>query len=232
VTLLLLALLPEIVLFSAIIVTLERVQVALARKSLESWIWAILFLLPTLSFFAMSLYTLTTLALTGEISKQAHWAVVIRVLSAYLYALVGMIWANWQQGERKCTQSEQQVNTSLQGLEDANKAIMQEAIEQLSSMTIQLVEERLTIARSCECSPAQIEAFTVSGQNDEESEQTGVQTDEKPVLCVPGISQEKVEQILALHLAGTPWRDIPGNYSRTIKPIKDAYEALYTGERG
>lgn len=46
-----------------------------------------------------------------------------------------------------------------------------------------------------------------------------------PVLTVPGVSENKVREVLALFLSGTGWRDIPGNYSRTIKPIREAYEA-------
>lgn len=47
---------------------------------------------------------------------------------------------------------------------------------------------------------------------------------------VPGFSPEKVKRILDAHLAGTPWREI-GNYSRDVKPVRAAWEALYT-ERG
>jgi hypothetical protein len=44
-----------------------------------------------------------------------------------------------------------------------------------------------------------------------------------PVLAVPGVSVEKVAQVIAAYLSGTSWRDMPGNYSKTIKPIRDAY---------
>lgn len=45
-----------------------------------------------------------------------------------------------------------------------------------------------------------------------------------PVLDVPGVSQQKVNEVIAAYLSGTGWRDMSGNYSRTIKPIRDAYE--------
>ncbi len=118
----------------------------------------------------------------------------------------------------------------MQGLEEANRAAIQEAVQHLSTITVQLVEETVNrVALSTDEAPAQIEAPTVHNA-DTEGERPGEQGEhagEKPVLSVPGIPQEKVNQILALHLAGTSWRDIPGNYSRTIKPIKDAYE-LFT----
>jgi uncharacterized protein YoxC len=46
-----------------------------------------------------------------------------------------------------------------------------------------------------------------------------------PVLEVPGVSENKVREVLTAFLNGTSWRDIPGNYSRTIKPIREAYDA-------
>jgi hypothetical protein len=241
ITLLLLALLPEVVLFSAIIITLERLRSALARRSIESWVWAVLFLLPTLAFFGMTLYTLVTLALTDHIIHQEHWAVVTRCVSAWLYALIGMIYANWhsvqsvhqgkQTGGASCPPDTQPL---LQGLQEANRAAIQEAIQQLRSVTVQLVEETVnrhsaTISLAREGQP-QIEASQDDTEGERSGEQ-GVHSDERPVLSVPGIPQDKVNQILALHLTGTPWRAIPGNYSRTIKPIKDAYE-LFTQVNG
>lgn len=51
-----------------------------------------------------------------------------------------------------------------------------------------------------------------------------------PVLDVPGIAPEKVTEIIAAYIAGTQWRDIRGNYSRTIKPVRDAYEAYLAAQ--
>lgn len=46
-----------------------------------------------------------------------------------------------------------------------------------------------------------------------------------PVLDVPGIAPEKVTEIIAAYLSVGSWRKLPGNYSRTIKPVREAYEA-------
>jgi hypothetical protein len=46
-----------------------------------------------------------------------------------------------------------------------------------------------------------------------------------PALVVPGVSENKVREVLTAFLTGTGWREMPGNYSRTIKPIREAYEA-------
>lgn len=51
-----------------------------------------------------------------------------------------------------------------------------------------------------------------------------------PILDVPGVSSEKVQSVIAAFLSGTGWRQMPGNYSRTIKPIRDAFEASQNTE--
>lgn len=49
-----------------------------------------------------------------------------------------------------------------------------------------------------------------------------------PVLEVPGIPQEKITQVISLRMGGMSWSKIASqtnnNYSRTVKPIRDAYE--------
>ena len=45
---------------------------------------------------------------------------------------------------------------------------------------------------------------------------------------VPGVSAEKVKQLIDAFLRGTKWRDMPGNYSQTIKPVREAWERLHT----
>lgn len=44
---------------------------------------------------------------------------------------------------------------------------------------------------------------------------------------VPGVSPEKVRSIIEAFESGEKWRAIPGNYSQTIKPVRDAYERLH-----
>jgi hypothetical protein len=43
---------------------------------------------------------------------------------------------------------------------------------------------------------------------------------------VPGVSKEKVRQLIDACLQGTKWRDMPGNYSQTIKPVREAWERM------
>jgi hypothetical protein len=45
---------------------------------------------------------------------------------------------------------------------------------------------------------------------------------------VPGVSAEKVRQLIDAFLKGVKWRDMPGNYSQTIKPVREAWEGLHT----
>ena len=45
---------------------------------------------------------------------------------------------------------------------------------------------------------------------------------------VPGVSVEKVKQLIDAFLRGVKWRDMTGNYSQTIKPVREAWERLHT----
>jgi hypothetical protein len=45
---------------------------------------------------------------------------------------------------------------------------------------------------------------------------------------VPSVSAEKVKQLIDAFLRGVKWRDMPGNYSQTIKPVREAWEGLQT----
>ena len=45
---------------------------------------------------------------------------------------------------------------------------------------------------------------------------------------VSGVSAEKVKQLIDAFLRGGKWRDMPGNYSQTIKPVREAWERLQT----
>jgi hypothetical protein len=60
-----------------------------------------------------------------------------------------------------------------------------------------------------------------------------VHSDTLTLPDVPGISSQVVDRVIRAHLEGTSWRDIPGNYTRTIRPIKEAWEAwVNAGEQG
>jgi hypothetical protein len=76
-------------------------------------------------------------------------------------------------------------------------------------------------------------AATATGMQEDEQEQepaleadTAAQLVNYPV--VPGVSAEKVRQIIDAHLSGVKWRAIPGNYSQTIKLVRDAWESLHS----
>jgi hypothetical protein len=51
--------------------------------------------------------------------------------------------------------------------------------------------------------------------------------DEVVYPIVPGVSAEKVKQLIDAFLKGGKWRDMPGNYSQTIKPVREAWERLH-----
>lgn len=72
-----------------------------------------------------------------------------------------------------------------------------------------------------------------SGEQKHETAREGhVEVQEEPRVIqypiVPGVSTEKVKQLIDAFLKGGKWRDMPGNYSQTIKPVREAWERLHT----
>jgi hypothetical protein len=57
-----------------------------------------------------------------------------------------------------------------------------------------------------------------------------VQKEQQAIIypVVPGVSAGKVKQLIDAFLQDTKWRDMPGNYSQTIKPVREAWERLHT----
>jgi len=45
---------------------------------------------------------------------------------------------------------------------------------------------------------------------------------------VPGVFTEKVKQLIDAFLRGVKWRDMTGNYSQTIKPVREAWERVHS----
>jgi hypothetical protein len=44
---------------------------------------------------------------------------------------------------------------------------------------------------------------------------------------VPGVSDRKVKELIDAFLNGTRWVEMKGNYSQTVKPVREAYEHLH-----
>jgi hypothetical protein len=44
---------------------------------------------------------------------------------------------------------------------------------------------------------------------------------------VPGVSDRKVKELIDAFLSGTRWVEMKGNYSQTVKPVREAYEHLH-----
>src|SRR6266516_3040209 len=65
---------------------------------------------------------------------------------------------------------------------------------------------------------------------DEPADEADSEPIEQPIQVlypvVAGVSAEKVKQLVDAFLNGVKWREMPGNYSQTIKPVRDAYELL------
>jgi hypothetical protein len=53
-----------------------------------------------------------------------------------------------------------------------------------------------------------------------------IQEEEQTIIypVVTGVSAEKVKQLIDAFLRRGKWRDMPDNYSQTIKPVREAWE--------
>ncbi len=90
------SLLPEVILFHAIVTTYQHWSTALYEKSgtrrVGASLWAVLYTLPTATFFSMTVYTICTFAShDGRIGQASGTALSIRCLAGWLYGLIGLI---------------------------------------------------------------------------------------------------------------------------------------------
>jgi hypothetical protein len=69
---------------------------------------------------------------------------------------------------------------------------------------------------------------TDTSEDEQEQEPAREAAQEVSYPDVPGVSAEKVRSIISAFESGTKWRSIPGNYSQTVKPVRDAYESLHS----
>jgi hypothetical protein len=92
ISLMVFSLLPEIILFSAIITSYQYWYAAIRQKNPQGWMWAVLFTLPTLIFFVMTVVTISSFAGTGgDVQQATGGALVVRCLAGWFYALISLI---------------------------------------------------------------------------------------------------------------------------------------------
>lgn len=145
--------LPEIILFQAIIATYEQVELALEGKGKRGhWIWAVLYALPTTAFFCMAVYTFlsfVTLTNKSQPSQMSDIATVIRAMSGWIYALVEMLYAGLNKRHRHPQSGTPDVQGSpLPGVPTVNQQeftanLLKRVNQQLAAMS-----EQFTMATS------------------------------------------------------------------------------------
>lgn len=88
-------LLPEIVLFSAIITCVEHWYHAIVLKRKGEYIWAALYSLPTLVFFGLAIFTFTAVieSQNHTLPMASGLSLVIRAVTSWIFALIGMVHA-------------------------------------------------------------------------------------------------------------------------------------------
>jgi uncharacterized protein YoxC len=91
------SLLPEIIVFSAIILTYEHWMRFFhdRRASNPAWVWASLYTIPTGSFVIMTIFTISSFVSNdgGAAAHATGAALVVRCLSGWFYSLVELIYA-------------------------------------------------------------------------------------------------------------------------------------------
>ena len=97
-------LIPDLILASAILVTINRYKSWISKEEKVAWLWALAYTLPTIIFACLTAYTLSTvssLAGGGDASKVIYASgteLQIRVLSAYFYGLIEILFAFTHKG--------------------------------------------------------------------------------------------------------------------------------------
>ncbi|HEU5375511.1 MAG TPA: hypothetical protein VFV38_08745 [Ktedonobacteraceae bacterium] len=97
-------LIPDLILASAILVTINRYKAWINKEGKADWLWALAYTVPTIIFACLTAYTLSTvssLAGGGDASKVVYASgteLQIRVLSAYFYGLIEILFAFTHKG--------------------------------------------------------------------------------------------------------------------------------------
>jgi hypothetical protein len=87
------SLLPEIILASAIVTTVQHWKQASSNWRSTHWVWASLYSAPTLTFLALTLYTILTFSSQGgSIAQATGAALALRCFAGYSYALLELIY--------------------------------------------------------------------------------------------------------------------------------------------
>jgi uncharacterized membrane protein YhaH (DUF805 family) len=135
-----LSLLPEITLYSAVIVTISHWQDAFAdRQALKHWAWAVIYSVPTLSFFGMTVYTISSMVSEGGHFQQATGvALVLRCLAGWLYGLIELIHAGMSKRRNRQGVLPTANTALLETLQSAMEVSNQQMLQQISDLAQQV----------------------------------------------------------------------------------------------
>ncbi|MGH2506051.1 MAG: hypothetical protein ACRDHZ_01305 [Ktedonobacteraceae bacterium] len=89
--------LPELIIFAAIKVTFDHGKMALLTKRIDSWVWAVLYFVPTAVFLVLTVVTISSFVSVEATNVNAPQAtglmLVIRCLAGWSYGMLQMLWA-------------------------------------------------------------------------------------------------------------------------------------------
>jgi hypothetical protein len=139
------SLLPEVMVFSAIVITYEHWHSFFRdRRGVNpSWVWGILYTAPTLTFLTMTVATLGSFVAsdTHTTPHATGLALVIRCLAGWSYSIIGLIYSRI--GKRPLPQTGQQNSTVQipdysQMIDDLRTQIQADFVSRLSRLSSDL----------------------------------------------------------------------------------------------
>jgi hypothetical protein len=176
------SLLPEVILFSAIITTYQHWQNVYESEHRAGPVtWAVLYTLPTAMFFGMTVYTICSfVGEHGHIQQATGAALVLRCLAGWFYSLVGLIHAGinkrtplvaeQQQSAPVVTISPEEmvdrVRGELSGLYESQLQSLWQQLAQISQQNTQLAMQ----LEDLKVSPVVVESETTFPPVEDETE--------------------------------------------------------------
>jgi hypothetical protein len=140
------SLLPEVIVFSAILATYQHwVRFFLdRRRSNPAWIWASLYSLPTASFLIMTILTISSFVSEhgASASQATGLALVIRCLSGWFYGLIELISASIGKPHFQ-TYTVHQIENSMAELVATTRATLEQQAASIATNTEQRVASQV-----------------------------------------------------------------------------------------
>ncbi len=200
------SLLPEIIVFSAIVTSFQHWQKFFRdrRAANAEWLWGILYTLPTGMFIALTVITISSFVTSeGAVAHATGVALVARCLSGWFYSLVELVAASL--GRRGTPPiSQRQVEDQLAKLVAKTRTTLEDAVANAVANTERQLASQVATLNSQVATAVANEVATVVANGLVSSDQslaTGVATEQLEILVSLVQQQQEIISQLASQLA-------------------------------